>query len=362
MAIRNVNIIQNPEDLSYFVKDYTVESLSNLGQRFSIKGDGITSLNFTIKDIFDIHNSEEFDKPICKLSSTNNHVYLDVYDSINNYGFDSVLYREEILYSKNTALFTDNPIKLGIRINGVDLYDANSILYVDNNTFVYSNLGVDIEGGNVELNIGRYDLLNNNIIDYLKIVDYAIEISANNEESKTVYYPLFYIEKSDVDDNSYFCWMSLISSDTINAKYGSFSDALEYIYNNYVKVYYTEIGVITSADIYDELLEYGFTEYITNELVSYNSETYKGFHYNYSDKYSEHINTVLNLINNDEGYLYPFLREYYNEYIYKYDNNHHITHNKHPFLDCLLLMILLFLKQLIKLLTKYIWVLWLLSH
>ena len=51
MAIRNINTIQNPKDLSYiltsYTNDYMYESLSNLGQRFSIKGDSIVSDYFT---------------------------------------------------------------------------------------------------------------------------------------------------------------------------------------------------------------------------------------------------------------------------------------------------------------------------
>lgn len=315
MAIRNVNTIQNPEDLAYFVQNYTIESLSNLGQRFSIKGDGITTLSFDVARLFNLDTSL-YEKPISKMYTDGDHVYISVYDSIYNYNSNEPIYTDELLYTKDSTIITDTPFKLGIRINAVDEYDANAILYKTSSDFVYTTLGMDLEKGNVELNVGRYDKDSNIILEYIKIVDYALSIDG------VIYYPLCYLVKSDTDNYTYYASVAVVKSDTLN-KYGSFSDALEYYYNNYIVEYYKETHNINLSDLFAEFLQNDFNGelLIDNEEISYNKNEYSGLYYFTSVAISAEINGILNLINNDEDYLYPFLIDYYCNYVYKYDNN-----------------------------------------
>ena len=59
--INNINTLQNlPESsgLSTYTDLYLKQSLANLGQRFSVKGDGLHTSEFSIYDILDIDYDE----------------------------------------------------------------------------------------------------------------------------------------------------------------------------------------------------------------------------------------------------------------------------------------------------------------
>ena len=62
MALHNINTIQNQNDLAYIIsqssEQYNYEALANLGQRYSIKGDGIKTNCFTVADILNIDTSK----------------------------------------------------------------------------------------------------------------------------------------------------------------------------------------------------------------------------------------------------------------------------------------------------------------
>ena len=54
--IKNVNLMQNPQDIifdknSEYSKEYLIQALANLGQRIGIKGDGISYKSFNFNDI-----------------------------------------------------------------------------------------------------------------------------------------------------------------------------------------------------------------------------------------------------------------------------------------------------------------------
>ena len=56
MSISNINNIQDNYDLEQlagFNKEYILQALANLGQRFSVKGDSVSSGEFAFRDIFE---------------------------------------------------------------------------------------------------------------------------------------------------------------------------------------------------------------------------------------------------------------------------------------------------------------------
>ena len=55
MSIQNINTLQNPIDfsqLSTYSNEYLLQSLANLGQRLSIKGDSIKTRGFSFIQLF----------------------------------------------------------------------------------------------------------------------------------------------------------------------------------------------------------------------------------------------------------------------------------------------------------------------
>ena len=68
--INNINTLQNlPESsgLSTYTDLYLKQSLANLGQRFSVKGDGLHTGEFSIYDILDI----DYDEILTKVDDNN---------------------------------------------------------------------------------------------------------------------------------------------------------------------------------------------------------------------------------------------------------------------------------------------------
>ena len=59
MSITNINTFQGRENISSLTEKYLIEAIANLGQRYSIKGDGIYTSSITIKDILGIDTIDE---------------------------------------------------------------------------------------------------------------------------------------------------------------------------------------------------------------------------------------------------------------------------------------------------------------
>lgn len=75
--IRNINLIDAGIDLNSYYNEYSYQALANLGQRFSIKGDGLAFGHFTLKDLFP------------KQGVTN---YTKDYEIILNAGYIGIIY------------------------------------------------------------------------------------------------------------------------------------------------------------------------------------------------------------------------------------------------------------------------------
>lgn len=321
MAIRNINTIQNPKDLSYiltsYTNDYMYESLSNLGQRFSVKGDSIVSnyfttlslLNKTVNDL-----DESASEYISKIHVDNNKLFLSLLLKNDIYG-KPIVY-EEIKYSINNLLVTDTPLTLNININGIDYYKENMYIYCKNDLFTICSLGCDNEIGIVELNIETYNIVTNTLIQSMKLIDV-------NDDDFYYLYKLYDETKLENDtDTDYRCSKYKIKKQYILTNYNSFNNYALSIYNNIIKEYYVEYSSININKIFSEILQHGFVNAFPNlnedVIVTYN-DSYAGFYV--EGEYGPEFNAVLTFIYNQWMYMYDFIFEYYNNYIYKLDNN-----------------------------------------
>lgn len=312
MSLKNINTIQNTNDIekiSYFSNEYLYEALSNLGQRFSLKGDSVSTRFFTTLSILNKKQSDFSDiKLISKLSANKNKLYLEFFDSKN---INNPLYKEELKYTINNLFNTDTQIVLNTKINGIDYYKENMLMYLDSNdnTFSIVSIGCDSEIGDVELNIDCYNIKTNMLISSIKILD----VNDN-------YYYVYYLESNETDDNyiisKYKCEKTLIY--TI---YGSFEKFISEIYT-VIKEYYNQYKTINSTDIFNEIIyNNNFTNCIPGidgVSVLYNVDT-RGFYVDVT--YSGEFNYALNCMYNQLVYMYSFMFEYYCNYVYKLDNN-----------------------------------------
>lgn len=318
MAIRNINTVQNPTDLAYITNlsnNFMYESLSNLGQRFSVKGDSIKTNYFTTLSVVN-KKYDDFvytDRLLSKLSVIENKLYLQFFDSSDIY---NPLYSEELEYTINNLVTTDAPLKLETKINGIDYYKENLYIYLDSNknTLTISSLGCDTDLGIVELNVECYNIIDNTLVQSLKLID------INDDTNYYIYY--LYDEVKGVNDTNfdYTVLKYKIDKKYIDDLYGDFQTYVISIYNTTITEYYKENKTLDISALYYELLQQGFINCCPGSdiVVKYDKDV-KGFYVD--DEYSSEFNTVLNFIYNQYVYMYSFIFDYYCNYIYKLDNN-----------------------------------------
>lgn len=333
MAIHNINTIQNPNDVSYLVSYYAnynmYESLANLGQRYSIAGDSIVTKQFNVGDILNVHslgNISEFEKTyISKLYTNEGKLFLSVYDKSNIQG--NAFLTEEIKYSLNNAVITDIPLALNTKINGIDYYKENMLIYKDDVYLYIASLGCcDDSVGISELNIEKYNIKTNTLVESLKFIntnEEGINNYTNNKETPKYY---LYHLRSKFDNNEYELGVYSVKISLIKDTYNhTFDSFCLYFYNSLIIQYFNTYKFLNISDIISELTQFGFDKIYTNDDnsiryldVSYNGNQTTGF--TLSDLENTQINTILHYIYNQTVHMYLYIFEYYCNYVYKSDN------------------------------------------
>lgn len=330
MAFRNINTIQNPETLSYilsYTNEYMYESLANLGQRFSIKGDGLKTESF---DTLQLVNKKQSDfvypdgtqiPLISKLSIINDKLFLQFFDINNIY---VPLYSEEIQYTYNNLVISDAPIQLNQKINGVDYYKENMYVYLDDiqHTLNIASLGCSNDSGVIELNIEKYNIYTNTLVESLKLID---EGDVDNYFVYYLYDDIIKVDENGINndtDTDYVIYKYKVSKSYIDGLYSNFQQYALSIYNSIIREYYNEYHKLNIKDIFSELINTGYINALPNSNnpipVSYDEEV-QGFYV--EGEYESELNPVLSLIYNQLVYMYKFMFEYYCDYVYKLDNN-----------------------------------------
>lgn len=325
MAIRNINTIQNPNDLAYILSysnRYMYESLANLGQRYSVKGDSIQSNYFTTLSVCNKSNDDFVDvngdimKLISKLSVIDNNLYLQFFELTD---ISKLLYSEKLEYTINNLITTDAPLKLNTKINGIDYYRENLYIFINEseNALYIASLGCDNDMGIVELNIESYNINTNTLVKSLKLID------TNDSEHYYIYYLYDEIKDTNDTDTDYVVYKYYINKSTIDTLYNNFNSFALSIYQSTVKEYYSEYKTLNIDDIFNEILQVGFINALPNENnlpipVSYNKEL-NGFYVD-SEEGNE-LNSILAFFYNQYIYMYNYIFEYYCNYVYKSNNN-----------------------------------------
>ena len=333
MALHNINTIQNQNDLAYIIsqssEQYNYEALANLGQRYSIKGDGIKTNCFTVADILNIDTSKLNDneyntsnvKYITKMYIDNKKLYLSLY-SLSNLFEPQIT--EEIKYSLDNAVYTDAPITLNTKINGIDYYKENLLLFLNNigdqQFFYIASLGCDSDTNTIyELNIEYYNIKTNELVESMKFIDTnenthnEFDISGNNS-------PQYYLYHLKNTDGNYIVNEYKIHTQNIDIIYKNFQSFVLSFYNTVILEYYKSYGTLSINDIVQELIQIGFVS--TNDSegipVIHDPKNNQGYLVEIDNT---QLTTILNYIYNQETQMYLFMFEYYCNYVYKSDNN-----------------------------------------
>ena len=173
--INNINTLQNlPESsgLSTYTDLYLKQSLANLGQRFSVKGDGLHTGEFSIYDILDI----DYDENIHRYSYAHINVKTEYTAESTSYGvtLSYIDNNSEINPIKTISLEGDFPYKTtenietkGSPINFIKYYEQGGYIKKLDNEYCTAFAGYNSSDEIKEITIDSFLINNNSISDRL---------------------------------------------------------------------------------------------------------------------------------------------------------------------------------------------------
>ncbi len=198
MAITNINTLQKlaytgtGKDLQTYGDIYLKQSLSNLGQRFSVKGDGLTNGMFSIYEMFDglpIPTAEDFHKGgklysaymegVVKPNDDEYNVTLTAYNvgdiasktidlNANNYVVLNEDLYIEYTRAHDAATADDKGITQGKEIC---YYGKDGIITVNNDNYCVMLSTLDKDKNILGIIIDKYDVTNNRLIEGVHIYE-----------------------------------------------------------------------------------------------------------------------------------------------------------------------------------------------
>ena len=222
MSIQNFNTFQNKNDISLAktTEKYVIEALANLGQRYSIQGDGFSTRTSTIYDL--IENFAPYDSAsyICKVDYDEDHQYVEfclvdkdlkpiqnidvkkiqVSDIISKIktktsyqpleiGVDeSIIDYDSEDYSDGSSSYDDEaPIMLKFGIDEIDLANAKNVfMYANTNSFVFS-LEENVEGLENRFVCEKYNKYSNKLDSAIRIFGNDVKIDNNTYDHTLLY-------------------------------------------------------------------------------------------------------------------------------------------------------------------------------
>jgi hypothetical protein len=196
MAITNINTLQKlaytstGRDLQTYGDLYLKQSLSNLGQRFSIKGDGVSTGTFSIYELFDgmpaptpedFHNGGKlysaYMKGVVKPTDDEYNITLTAYNvgetvqttidlNANNY-----VVLDEDLYIETTRAHNAETGDTSTTTLGKEIcyYGKGGIITVNNNIYSVMLGTFDKDKNLLSITVDEYDITNNRLIDGVHI-------------------------------------------------------------------------------------------------------------------------------------------------------------------------------------------------
>lgn len=196
MAITNINTLQKlaytstGRDLQTYSDLYLKQSLSNLGQRFSVKGDGVSTGVFSLYELFDglpVPTSEDFNhdgklysaymKGVVKSTDDGYDITLTAYNvgdisqTTIDLNADNYIVLDKDLYIETTRAHNAETGDASTATPGKEIYyyGKGSIITVNSNTYSVMFGTFDIDKNLLNITINKYDIVNNRLIDGVHI-------------------------------------------------------------------------------------------------------------------------------------------------------------------------------------------------
>lgn len=304
MSIHNINSIQSKLDLlnSSYTDEYILQSLANLGQRLSVKGDSISTNSFLFSDLFYSGNTYGFDDYIGEIDLEDDNIIFKVLDRTNF----SIIETIGMPFVNNLIILKDNnKFVLDTPINNIDEY-KNCI--IKNNLTNYT-IKLDCYTNNkiVEIFICDFNKYTYNIEESIKIKCYNDNIIA---------YHLLY----DVLYNKYELNVFIINNKLNDLEY--IKENINELLNNNDK-----INKFSTKYIYDNLILNKFKKIQNKNKLEID----------YSNKFFTVSKTVINYLgidtlktdienfNNDVNILFKNIKQLFSNKTYLENNDgfHH---------------------------------------
>ena len=158
MSIQNFNTFQNISDtnLAKETQKYVIEALANLGQRYSMKGDGFSTRTSTMYDLIENFNNYDAESYICEVNYSEDHKFVEfkLVDKnlvpVQNINVEKLQVSNIISKIRSNMTETDKPIEFGMieAGEGYDLEDpsdtSSAFDSYDEPTYpITMNLGID---------------------------------------------------------------------------------------------------------------------------------------------------------------------------------------------------------------------------
>ena len=181
--INNINTLQTnlteSSKLTTYTDEYLKESLANLGQRFSVKGDGVSLSEFVISDLFKDSNINNIDNTYACINIKYAGGELNSYNislSCNNKVVQLESYNDANIYVTEENIITPGSPK-----NCVSYYNAYSYIQKLDDEYRTAFTGCDTAGNIVETTINNFDIQNN---DYSKKLLNGLRFFVSTSDNK----------------------------------------------------------------------------------------------------------------------------------------------------------------------------------
>ena len=346
MAIQNLNSLNNPAafDINAATEEYLIQALANLGQRYSIKGDGIGITTIKFADLFTADVSRYDSKThIGKVSydATGQNVSI----SIVKNDLTPIADAETISMSEsNTNYVVDNsesPFTTMVNETGL-VRCSDTLVYSDEHSIVYSLVEHTSTDNNDEPRYvcQKYDKYTNELVSGLRIMK-----TGNEASGKT--HSIIYVQKTseDAEKIHYLCYIFDVSLDNneTSSTLGSYTVSNDG-QTTTINIPFTIDGIATkfvryhglnpSADASEQELNYSFTpESVFSQIytavsgrmtkvapISGNNSSVSlsktNGSFNCTGDFSKYYYNI-NMLTYDKTYVYSNIKEYYSTSYYK---------------------------------------------
>ena len=335
MAIQNINSLNNPAafNLDQATEDYLIQALANLGQRYSIKGDGVGINTISFIELFE--ESYESSSYIGKISySTNSSIPVI---SLNVVNLTDLNIKKEIRNDENTNYEISFDSDHSLNINELGINGLHNIcIYYDEHYIVFSMVlhsketiidnGEETEVINdIAYVCEKYDKYSGELISAIRLsenesTNKLIYLAKNSEDQLKINYDCTILEYESSDFNiknvgsQNFVTSHGINNDTVSSTYSFTPESiLTAIYKG-----------LTNANVSIEKI----STRTNNVFISFEKETQMfstpqtiGTDPNAETNAFYDELTSINNYSYDIKYIYPEVKLYFSNHHYKDGSN-----------------------------------------